>query len=190
MRVCFSCVLLLLSALGIALGQDKDTNFPSGPQYLMTSDLIKNGSSLFLRSISTPSMSFTEPPLEVGASNATGVLIAGCRKSDCRTARSRRFAQDRFVAHLLRRASGQRYRDQFSFRTVRRSVSGQHSRHGSLADDHPSGIARAWLRSHSGGRGGIWQSANPPHQSHLHQCRHRSIAQWQLGKAWSNDLGR
>lgn len=77
MRVCFSCVLLLLSALGIALGQDKDTNFPSGPQYLMTSDLIKNGSSLFLRSISTPSMSFTEPPLEVGASNATGVLIAG-----------------------------------------------------------------------------------------------------------------
>ncbi len=77
MRVSFSCVLLLLSALGIALGQDKDTNFPSGPQYLMTSDLIKNGSPLFWRSISTPSMSFTEPPLEVGASNATDVLIAG-----------------------------------------------------------------------------------------------------------------
>jgi hypothetical protein len=70
MRVSFCCVLLLLSALGIALGQD--TNFPSGPQYLMS-----YGSPQFARPISTPSMSFTERPLEVGASNATGVLIAG-----------------------------------------------------------------------------------------------------------------
>ena len=33
MRVCSCCVLLLLSALGIALGQD--TNFSAGPQYLL-----------------------------------------------------------------------------------------------------------------------------------------------------------
>ena len=77
MRVFFSGVLLVLSALGIAFGQD--TNFPTGPQYLMSSDLIKNGSPLFARPISTPSISFTAPPLEVGASNATGVLIAGAR---------------------------------------------------------------------------------------------------------------
>jgi hypothetical protein len=63
-------MLLMLSALGIAFGQD--TNFPSGPQYLMN-----YGSPFFARPISTPSISFTEPPLEVGASNATGVLIAG-----------------------------------------------------------------------------------------------------------------
>lgn len=69
MRVSLCCMLLVLSTLGIAFGQD--TNFPSGPQYLM------NGSPLFARSISTPSISLTGPPLQVGASNATGVLIAG-----------------------------------------------------------------------------------------------------------------
>jgi hypothetical protein len=63
------CSMLVLSAFGIAFGQD--TNFPSGPQYLM------NGSPTFARSISTPSMTLTDPPLQVGASNATGVLIAG-----------------------------------------------------------------------------------------------------------------
>src|SRR5271167_1891906 len=35
MRVLLSCMLLVLSTLGIAFGQD--TNFPSGPQYLMNS---------------------------------------------------------------------------------------------------------------------------------------------------------
>jgi len=70
MRVLLSCMLLVLSTLGIAFGQD--TNFPSGPQYLMNS-----GSPFFARSISTPSMSLAGPPLEVGAGNATGVLIAG-----------------------------------------------------------------------------------------------------------------
>lgn len=75
MRVSSSCMFLVLSAVGIAFGQD--TNFPSGPQYLMNTDLVKNGSPLFVRSISTPTMSLTDPPLEVGASNATGVLIAG-----------------------------------------------------------------------------------------------------------------
>jgi hypothetical protein len=63
-------MLLVLSALGTALGQD--TNFPSGPQYLM-----KSGSPLFARPISTPSISLSGPPLEVGASDATGVLVAG-----------------------------------------------------------------------------------------------------------------
>jgi hypothetical protein len=70
MRVSCSCMLLVFSALGIASAQD--TNFPSGPQYLVT-----YGSPLFARPISTPSTSFTQSPLEVGASNATGILIAG-----------------------------------------------------------------------------------------------------------------
>ena len=70
MRIPSCCMLLVLSALGTALGQD--TNFPSGPQYLMNS-----GSPLFARPISTPSVSLSGPPLEVGASDATGVLVAG-----------------------------------------------------------------------------------------------------------------
>ncbi len=70
MRVPSCCMLLLLSAVGIAFGQD--TNLSSGPQYLMN-----YGSPLFARSISPPSMTLAGPPLEVGASNATGVLIAG-----------------------------------------------------------------------------------------------------------------
>lgn len=69
MRV-FSCTLLVLSAVGMAFSQD--TNFANGPQYLRN-----QGSSLFARPISTPSVSLSGPPLEIGASNATGVLIAG-----------------------------------------------------------------------------------------------------------------
>lgn len=69
MRVSLCSMLFLLSSLGIAFGQD--TNFSSGPQYLM------NGSPLFTRSISTPSIALTDPPLQIGASNATGVLITG-----------------------------------------------------------------------------------------------------------------
>lgn len=64
------CMLLLFSTLGIAFAQD--TNFSSGPQYLMS-----YGLPLFARPISTPSISLAGPPLTVGASNATGVLIAG-----------------------------------------------------------------------------------------------------------------
>jgi hypothetical protein len=75
MRVSLCCVVLVLSAVGIAFAQD--TNFPTGPQYLMNSDFVKNGSPEFARPISTPSISLTSPPLEVGASNATGILIAG-----------------------------------------------------------------------------------------------------------------
>lgn len=69
MRVPFCCVLLVLSALGMAVGQD--TNFATGPQYLLT------GSPLFARPISTPSYSLSGPPLEIGATTATDSLIAG-----------------------------------------------------------------------------------------------------------------
>jgi hypothetical protein len=70
MRVSLCFTLLLLSAVGIASGQD--TNFATGPQYLMN-----YGSPMFAQPISTPSLSLAGPALDVGASNATGVLIAG-----------------------------------------------------------------------------------------------------------------
>jgi hypothetical protein len=66
----FCCTLLVLSTQGIAFSQD--TNFATGPQYLMN-----YGSPLLAHSISTPSMSLDGPPPEVGASDATGVLSAG-----------------------------------------------------------------------------------------------------------------
>jgi hypothetical protein len=75
MRFSLGCAVLVLSIFGIAFAQD--TNFPTGPQYLMNSDFVKSGSTIFARPISTPSISLTDPHLEVGASNATGVLIAG-----------------------------------------------------------------------------------------------------------------
>ena len=61
--------LLLVSSATLVCGQD--TNFANGPQYLMT------GSPLFARPIATPSMSLQDAPLEIGADNATGVLISG-----------------------------------------------------------------------------------------------------------------
>ena len=73
MRICLCCMLLVFSA-GIASGQD--TTFSSGPQYQLNPQM-KNGPSFFARPISTPSMSLAGPPLQVGASNATGSLIAG-----------------------------------------------------------------------------------------------------------------
>jgi hypothetical protein len=79
MRVSFSCMfgctLFVFSVLGMAFGQD--TNFPSGPQYLLNPDPTNPGSPLFARPISTPSLSLAAAPLEVGASNATGVLTSG-----------------------------------------------------------------------------------------------------------------
>ena len=68
MRICNWFALILLA--GAAFGQD--THFSTGPQYLMN-----YGSPMFAQPISTPSMSLEGPPLEVGARNATGVLIAG-----------------------------------------------------------------------------------------------------------------
>jgi hypothetical protein len=70
MRPFLYCVLIVLSAIGMAFAQD--TNFATGPQYLMN-----YGSPLFARPISTPSMSLAGPPPEVGASDATTVLTAG-----------------------------------------------------------------------------------------------------------------
>ncbi len=70
MRPLLYCVLIVLSAVGMAFAQD--TNFATGPQYLMN-----YGSPLFARPISTPSMSLAGPPIEVGARDATGVLDAG-----------------------------------------------------------------------------------------------------------------
>ncbi len=76
MRVsCGSFLAFLILVLGsgkVAFAQD--TNFPAGPQYLMNF-----GSPLFLRPISTPSISLQGPPLEMGADNSTGVLIAGAQ---------------------------------------------------------------------------------------------------------------
>jgi len=46
------CVLLALAAVSAA----QDTNFPVGPQYLITSD-----SPMFLQSIATPSLSLSAP---------------------------------------------------------------------------------------------------------------------------------
>jgi hypothetical protein len=70
MRPFLYCVLIVLSAIGMAFAQD--TNFATGPQYL-----LNYGSPLFARPISTPSKSLAGPPPEVGASDATGVLTAG-----------------------------------------------------------------------------------------------------------------
>jgi hypothetical protein len=70
MRISFWFSLIVLSVLGAAFGQD--TNFATGPQYLMT-----HGSPMFAQPISTPSLSLAGPPLQVGASNATADLVAG-----------------------------------------------------------------------------------------------------------------
>src|SRR5208283_1987824 len=70
MRHLLYCVLIVLSAMGMAFAQD--SNFATGPQYLMN-----YGSPLFAQPISTPSMSLAGPPIQVGAADATGVLSAG-----------------------------------------------------------------------------------------------------------------
>ena len=78
MRV-FFCYKFLgaLFVLSFAMAFAQDTNFPTGPQYLMNPDPTNPASPLFARPISTPSVSLAGPPIEVGASNATGVLTAG-----------------------------------------------------------------------------------------------------------------
>lgn len=50
MRTCIYCTLIFISAA--AFGQD--TNFATGPQYLITT-----GSPMFARPISTPTLSFS-----------------------------------------------------------------------------------------------------------------------------------
>ena len=75
MRISF-CWIAIVVALGALSGAAfaQETNFSVGPQYLMTS-----GSPLFAKSISTPSMSLSGPPLEVGADTATGDLLSGAQ---------------------------------------------------------------------------------------------------------------
>jgi hypothetical protein len=70
MRVASYLFLVLVGAAVAAAGQD--TNFSTGPQYLMN-----YGSPMFLHPISTPSLSWQSPALEVGASNATSGVSAG-----------------------------------------------------------------------------------------------------------------
>jgi hypothetical protein len=55
------CLLLLSSGICVAqdVAQNRDTNFPVGPQYLATS-----GSPLFLRPIATPSLSLAPVPAD------------------------------------------------------------------------------------------------------------------------------
>jgi len=62
-----SCLLFALAGICVA----QDTNFPTGPQYLMNF-----GSPLFLQPIATPSLSFspqptTAAPAEAGANQTT-----------------------------------------------------------------------------------------------------------------------
>ncbi|MGA7218472.1 MAG: hypothetical protein WBX38_09165 [Candidatus Sulfotelmatobacter sp.] len=74
-RQAFCTGALLLLAFASAISQD--TSFSSGPQYL------RNTSSPdYSRPISTPTLTLSGPALEVGASNATGVLIAGASDQD------------------------------------------------------------------------------------------------------------
>lgn len=56
-RLLFS--LLVLTAIGVLTvgSAAQDTNFPIGPQYLVTA-----GSTMFLHSIATPSLSLSAPP--------------------------------------------------------------------------------------------------------------------------------
>ncbi len=75
MRLFSCCILIVVSGLCTAFAQD--TNFATGPQYLMN-----YGLPLFAHSIATPSISLAGPPLEVGASDATGVLNAGASIED------------------------------------------------------------------------------------------------------------
>ena len=69
-----SLFLCALFGLGAGAAFSQDTNFTNGPQYLMTT-----GSSQYARSISTPSMSLSGPPLQVGAADATGANVAGAQ---------------------------------------------------------------------------------------------------------------
>jgi hypothetical protein len=61
-----SLVCVLLALAGISSAQD--TNFPAGPQYLVTT-----GSPLFLRSIATPTLSLSAPPADLGAPGAESI---------------------------------------------------------------------------------------------------------------------
>jgi hypothetical protein len=71
MRVAY-WIMAVFSLVTSAVAQQQETNFASGPQYLITT-----GSAMYARSITTPSLSLSAPPLQMGAANSTGILIAG-----------------------------------------------------------------------------------------------------------------
>jgi hypothetical protein len=67
----FRSLLCFLFALGVTCAA-QDSNFPSGPQYLMNF-----GSSTFLRSIATPTLSLSEaPPASAAAEAGNGVELS------------------------------------------------------------------------------------------------------------------
>jgi hypothetical protein len=70
MRLALFVSFSWIAALGAL--QAQDTNFATGPQYLMN-----YGSPAFARPISTPSLSLSGSAPAVGATSATGDLIAG-----------------------------------------------------------------------------------------------------------------
>jgi hypothetical protein len=74
MRIRLNSVLWGGLVLGFAFATAfaQDTKFSSGPQYL-----TNGASSTYARPISTPTLSLLSPPLQVGASDATGVLTPG-----------------------------------------------------------------------------------------------------------------
>jgi hypothetical protein len=59
------CVLLALAGINVA----QDTNFSTGPQYL-----VNGASPLFLQSIATPSLSLSTPPSTLSASAADALF--------------------------------------------------------------------------------------------------------------------
>jgi hypothetical protein len=68
----FGCAMLASTITFGAIASAQDTNFASGPQYLMTF-----GSPLFARPISTPTLALPDPSLATGAADATANLQAG-----------------------------------------------------------------------------------------------------------------
>ena len=64
--IMLSSVIFALAGAGVA----QDSNFPTGPQYLMN-----YGSPMFLHSIATPSLSLSTPPPSV-SSSATEAVVA------------------------------------------------------------------------------------------------------------------
>jgi hypothetical protein len=60
-------ILLLLTLAGIGVAQE--TNFPVGPQYLITTS-----SAMFLRPIATPSLSLSAPPASLGEAAEAATL--------------------------------------------------------------------------------------------------------------------
>jgi hypothetical protein len=87
-----SCVFFVLVAVTMAASQD--TNFSTGPQYLMS-----YGSPLFLHPIATPSVSWPSPPPNVGASDATSTLSAGAENDTVDTLPQRAQPADFFPTY-------------------------------------------------------------------------------------------